>query len=102
MAPPSILLRGGVALLHDADEHVRPAAVDILITGNTIAQVGVGLAAPADAEVVDCSGKLISPGFVSTHNHLWQTQLKGRHANETLFEVRGAAAVVARDAHRLG
>jgi cytosine/adenosine deaminase-related metal-dependent hydrolase len=30
--------------------------------------------------------KIISPGFVDTHHHLWQTQLKGRHANELLLE----------------
>lgn len=25
------------------------------------------------------------PGFIDTHHHVWQTQLKGRHANQTLL-----------------
>ncbi|MCD8369994.1 MAG: amidohydrolase [Clostridiales bacterium] len=28
-------------------------------------------------EVVDCEGKVIFPGFINTHNHLFQTLLKG-------------------------
>jgi cytosine/adenosine deaminase-related metal-dependent hydrolase len=29
---------------------------------------------------------IVSPGFIDTHHHVWQTQLKGRHANQTLLE----------------
>src|SRR3974390_701171 len=29
------------------------------------------------AEVVDCAGKIIMPGMVNTHTHLFQTLLKG-------------------------
>src|ERR1700742_2174336 len=36
--------------------------------------------------VVQCQGKIISPGFIDTHRHLNQTQLKGKHANHTLVE----------------
>lgn len=28
-------------------------------------------------EVIDCTGKVIFPGFINTHNHLFQTLLKG-------------------------
>ncbi|KAJ6531061.1 hypothetical protein B0H19DRAFT_1327052 [Mycena capillaripes] len=35
---------------------------------------------------IDCTGKIISPGFIDTHHHVWQTQLKGRHANDLLLE----------------
>lgn len=28
-------------------------------------------------EIIDCSGKIIFPGFINTHNHLFQTLLKG-------------------------
>lgn len=31
-------------------------------------------------------GKIISPGFVDTHHHVWQTLLKGRHADQTLLQ----------------
>lgn len=44
--------------------------------------VGVGTRAQLErthpqAEVVDCSGKIIMPGMVNTHTHLFQTLLKG-------------------------
>lgn len=46
------------------------------------------IAAPGDSEelseryqdckkVVDCQGKIVFPGFINTHNHLFQTLLKG-------------------------
>ncbi|RBY79566.1 amidohydrolase [Geodermatophilus sp. TF02-6] len=34
-------------------------------------------AAHPDAHVVDCTGRLVLPGFVNTHTHLFQTLLKG-------------------------
>ncbi len=83
---PSILLRGGTALIHDANDHVKGIRTDILIEDNKIARIEADISPPAGAEVIDCQEKIISPGFVDTHHHLWQTQLKGRHANELLLE----------------
>lgn len=31
----------------------------------------------AASEIIDCDGKIIFPGFINTHNHLFQTLLKG-------------------------
>ncbi|KAF5990068.1 cytosine deaminase [Fusarium bulbicola] len=42
-----------------------------------IKEIGKSINPPPHAEVVDCSNKIISPGFINTHHHLWQTQLKG-------------------------
>ena len=45
------------------------SAVDIGIQGGRIVALGVGL--PGEAgEVVECGGRLVSPGFVETHIHL--------------------------------
>ncbi|KAK7725770.1 hypothetical protein SLS63_007925 [Diaporthe eres] len=86
-AAPAILLKGGTLLLHDDRDHVSPLRqTDILIQANRIAKIGLGLVAPAGAELVNCSGKIISPGFVDTHHHLWQTQLKGCHAEQSVFD----------------
>ncbi len=45
------------------------AALDVLLDGDQIAQVGAGLAAP-QAEVLDASGWIVAPGFVDLHCHL--------------------------------
>lgn len=41
---------------------------------------------PNDTTIVNASGKIISPGFVNTHHHLWQTALKTLASNTTLAE----------------
>lgn len=50
---------------------------DILIEGPAIKQIGRGLQAAEDAEIVDCSGLTALPGFVNTHHHLYQTLFRG-------------------------
>jgi cytosine/adenosine deaminase-related metal-dependent hydrolase len=80
----SLLLKNGTALIHDGDNHVIPIKTDILIKDTKIVQIGENIAV-GSAEVVDCTDKIISPGFIDTHRHGWQTQLKGRHANELLM-----------------
>ncbi|EXJ89452.1 hypothetical protein A1O3_02519 [Capronia epimyces CBS 606.96] len=84
---PSILLKNGTVLLHGDGDVPYPRRTDILIEGNIISQMGTNLAAPsADTKVIDCRDKIVAPGFIDTHNHLWQTQLKGRHANDLLLD----------------
>lgn len=57
--------------------------VDILIDGGAIEAVAPQLKA-AEANVVDASGRIVMPGFVDTHNHLWQTLLRGWGADLSL------------------
>lgn len=86
-AAGAILLTGATVLYHNESDNVEALRnTDILVRGNQIAKIGKGVAAPRGTEVVDCSGKIISPGFVDTHHHLWQTQLKGQHADISLCE----------------
>ena len=100
-----ILLKNGTALIHKSDDHVEAVNIDILIEGNRITKIAKDLSAP-EAEVIECTDKIISPGFIDTHHHVrpilchscsfqafhaddvqvWQTQLKGRHANHTLMQ----------------
>ncbi|MFE4664938.1 amidohydrolase family protein [Streptomyces sp. NPDC056716] len=48
---------------------------DLLVEGDSIAAVGRDLDA-GDAVVVDGAGTILSPGFVDTHRHAWEAQLR--------------------------
>jgi cytosine/adenosine deaminase-related metal-dependent hydrolase len=82
----SILLKNGTALVHDANNHVVPTQTDILIENGQIDKIGTDIEVSGHTQVIDCTDKIISPGFIDTHHHGWQTQLKGRHANEMLID----------------
>ncbi len=66
-----LLQRGhviGLASGHDA-------VADILVRDGRIAAIGkdlAGTAAAAGVEVVDCRGKLVLPGLIDTHGHVYQ------------------------------
>ncbi|KAF4336920.1 cytosine deaminase [Fusarium beomiforme] len=85
-SPRRLLLKGGTVLIHGADDNVQALERDVLIENNRISKIGSAIGDVNDAEVIDCNYKIISPGFIDTHHHLWQTQLKGRHANELLLD----------------
>ncbi len=76
-----ILLRGGHVLSIDPTIGDIPEG-DVLIEGDTIADLGVGLS--ADAEVIDCTGHIVIPGFVDTHRHTWETAIRSCAPNATL------------------
>ncbi len=42
----------------------------LLLQNGQVAAVGTDLTVPADAEVVDASGKWVTPGLIDTHSHL--------------------------------
>jgi cytosine/adenosine deaminase-related metal-dependent hydrolase len=66
-----ILLRGGVVL--SLDPRVGDFEKgDVLIDGKTIAQVAPNITV-SDAEIVDCSGTIVMPGFITTHHHQYET-----------------------------
>jgi cytosine/adenosine deaminase-related metal-dependent hydrolase len=70
-----LLLRGGLVI------DTEPAAVvhrdtDVLIEDGRIVAVGPSLEV-TDAEVIDASDRIVLPGFVDTHRHLWETPLRG-------------------------
>lgn len=72
----SILLRNGTVLSHDGDKVVVLKGHDILVNGSTIKQIGQGLTLAGEGRVIDCTNKIISPGFIDTHHHMWQTQVR--------------------------
>ncbi len=43
---------------------------DVLLEGDRIVAVGASVSAPADATVIDVSGKVVTPGIIDTHSHI--------------------------------
>jgi imidazolonepropionase-like amidohydrolase len=46
-----------------------PAPGTVLLRGNRIAEVGLDVAVPDDADVLDASGRFVVPGFIDSHAH---------------------------------
>ncbi|HEX9728788.1 MAG TPA: amidohydrolase family protein [Gemmatimonadales bacterium] len=69
VARGSVVLRGGRVLTMKGDSIVENA--DVVITDNRIVAVGPTgeVEVPEGAEVIDVSGKTMTPGFVDTHYH---------------------------------
>lgn len=64
------LLKGGRVIDPSSQ---RDGVFDVLIDGGTVAAIGADLAAQAgDAEVIDCRGKLVLPGLIDTHAHVYE------------------------------
>lgn len=73
---PTILLKGGNLLAHEGTKVQVLKGYDLLIEGKEIRKIAKGITAPAGARVVDCANKIVSPGFIDTHHHLWQSQVR--------------------------
>ena len=82
----SILLKNARVVTADSD-----AVCDILIEGETIAALGRHLSAPADAEVIDCTGKIVVPGGIDPHVHL-EMPFMGTSSSDT-YETGTRAAL---------
>jgi 5-methylthioadenosine/S-adenosylhomocysteine deaminase len=76
-----ILLKGGTVLSVDpAIGDLKTG--DVLVEDDRIAGVEAGI--EADAEVVDCTGKIVIPGLVDTHRHTWESAIRNCAPNATL------------------
>jgi imidazolonepropionase-like amidohydrolase len=67
LASQPTLIRGGTVMT--AAGQVIPNG-EVLMVDGRISAVGTGLQAPANAVVVDATGKFVTPGVVDTHSHL--------------------------------
>jgi cytosine/adenosine deaminase-related metal-dependent hydrolase len=95
-----ILLKGGTVLSLDPKVGDFDTA-DVLIDGPKIAAVGPNLKdVPADAVVIDASQSIVMPGFVDTHRHMWEGQLRGilpdGRLSDYTRDITGAARAVFR------
>ncbi|MCI7807405.1 MAG: amidohydrolase family protein, partial [Spirochaetales bacterium] len=67
-----IHIRNIYCLLTSYDEPYQ-WGVDVRINGNTIEKIGTDLPVEEGYDVVDGRGCVVTPGFVNTHHHFYQT-----------------------------
>ena len=87
----SVLFSGGTVIAWDDSKQdlqvIRNGSV--LVTGDSIAAVFNGVytgSLPQNTEVVDITGDIITPGFIDTHRHGWETAYKTLASNTTLAQ----------------
>ena len=86
MSTRPIILRGGRVL--DPSRNVDERA-DVLIVDGKIESAAGKIGSKDDAETIDCSGLIVSPGFIDVHCHLREP---GREDVETVETGARAAA----------
>ena len=62
----ALLIRNGEIVTASSRAHV-----DIYVEDEKISRIGKNLEAPADAEIIDAAGKLVFPGFIDPHVHIY-------------------------------
>jgi imidazolonepropionase-like amidohydrolase len=104
--PKRLALVGGMLL--DGYDNVPPVHhAAILIEGNRIVAVGpaASVTIPADAEVIDTSGRVMLPGLIDTHVHLiilghgdydrWDPWIAQNHLVEKVMEISARQLLMA-------
>ncbi|MEV6490492.1 amidohydrolase family protein [Actinoplanes sp. NPDC051633] len=81
----TVVFRNGLVLTMDDAHTVLPGA-DVLVTGDRITEVGVGLTVPEGTVEIDAAGGILMPGMIDTHRHMWQTAMRGYGADWTLTQ----------------
>lgn len=79
--PARTLIRNAAFLITmDSSKHASDLGIrigtDLLIENDKIAAIGQHLEDSGE-QVVDATGMIVMPGFVDTHNHLWQSLIRG-------------------------
>jgi len=84
----SLLVRNGEIITADTR-----FVGDIYVEDETITRIGKDLTAPPDAQVIDATGKLIFPGFIDPHVHIYlpfmSTFAKDTHATASVAALIG-------------
>src|SRR5690348_3181950 len=79
-----VILRGGFVM--SMDPSIGNLVGNVVIEGDTLVAVGRDAAAGADAIDIDVTESIVMPGFVDSHLHAWEGQLRGLAPDLSLDE----------------
>lgn len=88
LEPPRKLLKGGIVLTLEQRDHEGTGdfeKADVLIEGKKIAAIAPSIGAGGGAQVIDCSGTIVMPGFITTHHHQYETPARSVIPDGLLF-----------------
>ena len=84
---PKLFKSGTILSFDDSTQSVKVLRnASLLVVDDKIAAIGDNVEAPPDAEVIDATDKILTPGFINTHCHMWQTAFRTMGPNTTLAE----------------
>ncbi len=77
---PRTLIKHADWILTMDPKGTRYRNADLLLEDNQILEIGPNLdAGPGPVQVIDATGKIITPGFVNTHHHTFQSLVRNIH-----------------------
>lgn len=80
--PKLLIINARILSMVDGFEEISG---NVLISDGTIVAIGPDVQ-DGEAEVIDAQQGILLPGFVDTHRHTWQSQLRSMAGDWTLFD----------------
>ncbi|SDY68458.1 Cytosine/adenosine deaminase [Evansella caseinilytica] len=80
-----LLIKNGYVLDTNSESRHQLQRKDIFIVDKWIRDIQPNLEAAQDTECINAAGKIIIPGFVDTHRHVWESLLRHIGADWTLL-----------------
>lgn len=79
--PAKRLIKGGYII--SMDPELGNFKGDVLLEGDKIVQVAPSIEAESGVKQIDASDKIVIPGLIDNHRHMWQGVVHGAAVNQT-------------------
>lgn len=87
MAPPKLFQNTTIITFNPSTSSLEVLHNHSLLIDNArIAAIAPSIPAPPDAEIVDATGKILTPGLINTHTHMWQAAYRSLAPDVTLMD----------------